>query len=108
MPIAALAAERYVVAARPSRSHAIAQLLSLAPFWILLAVAADPQIRLLGFQADALLSTVTLIWMAVGTLIIRFGRSPLAEAIGLLLFTIPATTAAVLAPALLFALGRAG
>ena len=106
MPIATLAAERHVVAARPSRSHAVAQLLSLAPFWILLAVASDPQTRLLGVQADALLSAVTLIWMAVGTLIVRFGRSPVTEALGLLLFTIPATTAAVLAPALLFALGR--
>ncbi len=118
MPTTALAAERHLVAARPSRTHVIAQLLSLSPFWILLAVAADPQTRLLapfqpvphllGVQADALLGTVTLLWMAVGALIVRYGRSPLTEALGLLLFTIPATTSAVLTPALLFALAQPG
>jgi hypothetical protein len=99
------------------RAHVVAQVLSLAPFWILLAVAADPQARLLGplqttpsvlgMPADALLGALALGWMAVGAVAIRLARSPLAESLGLLLFTIPATILAVLTPALLVLLVRA-
>ena len=96
------------------RAHVVAQLLSLAPFWILLAVAADPHTRLLGplqptpmllgLPADALLGTLTLGWMAAGALVIRSARSPLAESLALLAFTVPATVLAVLAPAVLVVL----
>lgn len=119
MRTAALAAvQQPAVATRRGRAHLVAQLLSLSPFWILLAVAADPQAQLLappqatplllGIAADALFGAVTLAWMAVGTLIIRFARSPLAESLALLAFTIPATITAVLVPALVYMLVRAG
>ena len=118
MRTAALAAVQQPAVATRGRAHLVAQLLSLSPFWILLAVAADPQAQLLaalqsppqvlGIAADALLGAVALGWMAIGALIIRFARSPLAESLALLVFTIPATIAAVLVPALVYMLVRAG
>jgi hypothetical protein len=120
MPMAAVAAARdsaattTAAAVRRGRAHVVAQLLSLAPFLILLAVAADPHARLLaplepkpmllGIPADALLGALTLAWMAVGALLIRAARSPLVESLALLVFTVPATILAVLAPAVLVAL----
>ena len=118
MPTAVIAAVREGAASRRSRAHAVAQLLSIAPFFILLAVAADPQARqlsplqpmpgLVGLPADALLSAATLAWMTVGALVIRFARSPIGESVALLVFTIPATIAAALAPAVLLVLVRPG
>lgn len=100
--------------ARRGRAHAVAQVLSVTPFLIVLAVAADPQARLLGpleatptllgIPADALLGALALLWMAVGSLLVRFARSPLVESLALLAFTVPATVLAVLAPALLVVL----
>jgi hypothetical protein len=116
--VAAVVATLDPAASGRGRAHVVAQLLSLAPFWILLAVAADPQAHLLaplqptpfvlGLPADALLGALTLGWMAVGAVVIRLARSPLAESLGLLLFTVPATILAVLTPALLLLLVRAG
>lgn len=118
MPTAVLATQRASATSRRGKAHTFAQVLSLAPLWILLIVAADPQARLLsplqptptllGIQADAIIGTATLLWMAIGALVVRYGRSPLAEALGLLAFTIPATIAAVLTPAVLLLLVRAG
>ena len=120
MPMAAMAAARDDATTRPGnamrrgRAHAVAQVLSLAPFWILLAVAADPQARLLsptqpvppvfGLPADALFGALTLAWMAAGALLIRVARSPLIESLALLAFTVPATILAVLTPAVLVVL----
>jgi hypothetical protein len=120
MPMAAVAATRDGAAsmvgpsARRGRAHAVAQVLSLAPLVILVAVAADPQARLLsplqpmpallGLPADALLGALTLAWAGAGALLVRLARSPLVESLALLTFTVPATVLAVLAPALLMAL----
>jgi hypothetical protein len=114
MPTAALASQRAGAATRRTRAHAVAQLLSIVPFGILLAVTIDPQARrlaplestpsLLGLPADVALGAVVLVWMLIGTLIIRFARSPLTEALALLIFTIPATIGAVLAPAVVLLL----
>ena len=116
--MATMAATRDAAATGRGRAHVVAQVLALAPFWILLAVAADPQARLLaplqptplvlGLPADALLGALTLGWMGVGAVAIRLARSPLAESLGLLLCTVPATVLAVLTPALLLLLVRAG
>lgn len=114
MPTAALASQRAGAVARRTRAHAVAQLLSIVPFVILLAVTVDPQARrlvplqstpsLLGLPADAVLGAVVLVWMLIGTLTIRYARSPLTEALALLVFTIPATVMAALAPALILML----
>ena len=115
MPTAALASQRSG-ATRQTRTHAVAQLLSIVPFGILLAVALDPQAQhlvatqsvpeLAGLPANAVLGALTLGWMLAGTLLIRYAKSPVIEALALLVFTIPATIAAVLAPAVILVLAQ--
>ena len=118
MPTAALVAHRTDAGTHRTRTHAVAQLLSIVPFGILLAVAIDPQARhlassgsipaLAGLPANAVLGALTLGWMLAGTLLIRYARSPVTESLALLVFTIPATISAVLAPAVILVLARAG
>ena len=97
----------------PSRAHLIAQLLSLAPLGVLLAVAASPQAalmpatdvpELLGVPVQSLLSGLAVLWALGGTLLIRYAVSPLRQSLALLAFTIPATIMAVLGQLLILIL----
>lgn len=113
MPKAAAATQPSVLT-RESRTHVVAQLLSLSPLAVLGAAAAfpqtlllpstDPAPQLLGIPAQAVIGLVTVLWTLTGAVIVRNARSPLTQSLALLVFTIPATIAAVIAPALLLVL----
>jgi hypothetical protein len=84
---------------RPSRIDFLAVLLSLAPLGMLLAVAADPEVtRLVGISALGWVIGFTLAWTFLGVVAVARSHSPLARAIALLVFTIPAAVAAVVGP----------
>jgi hypothetical protein len=110
MPVTTLAVERHGAAVRRGPAHTVAQVLSLSPFWVLIAIAADPAARLieplratptlLGFPVDAVLAIVALAWAVLGAVAVRYARSPLWESLALFGFTIPATILAGLAPML--------
>ena len=108
--MSALAVSRVTEATRLDRRRAVAQLLSTAPMWVLLVAAFDPRGLLLdaarstparaGVPVGLVVIVGALLWMATGTLIVRLAPSPLVQALALLVFTIPATVAAFVAPAL--------
>jgi hypothetical protein len=110
MPMSALAVSRFIDVAGLDRRRAVAQLLSTAPLWVLLIAAFEPRGLLLdAAQSTPVLAGVplglvvivgALLWMTTGALIVRLAPSPLVQALALLLFTIPATVAAFVAPAL--------
>lgn len=86
----------------------IAEALSLSPLGALVAVAAELKLgpdavadlgpRLFGTPLQAALISVALVWMTIGVFVIRRGRSPLSQSVALMVFTIPATVAAVVGP----------
>ena len=84
---------------RATRGDVLAILLSLAPIGLLLAVASDADVtRLVGMTALGYVIGFTLAWTFLGVLAVAQTRSPLARSIALLVFTIPATVAAVVGP----------
>ncbi len=113
MPMAALATQQRALTRR-SRTHAIAQLLTLAPLAVLVTAAAFPQApavpstqplpQLLGAPAELVVGSLALLWMFAGTLVVRYATSPLMQSLALAVFTIPATIGAALAPVLLLVL----
>jgi len=88
------------------RTQQIAQLLSLVPLAMLAGVAADGDLARLS-AGQAWLLGWTVAWMTLGSLMIRRSQSPLTQSIALLVFTIPATIAAVVVPWLALAVAPA-
>ena len=98
-----------VVMARPaSRTRAITWLIALTPLWLLAVVAlasnAVPVVLtgppiVAGLPLGVVLESLAALWMVGGLAIVWRARSPLAESIALMLFTIPATVVGVLTPA---------
>ena len=94
-----------------SRTHVVAQLLSLSPLPVLAAVALGPSdVRrvllqpgpeLLGLPSLVFLAAVVGVWTLAGLLVMRRARSPVGQTVTLLVFTIPATVAAVVWPLVL-------
>ena len=74
------------------RTRLLAQSLSLSPLAVLGAEALQGDLA--ATPAPELLAG-TLLWMVVGTFLIRRTGSPLAQSLALLVFTIPATVMAV-------------
>lgn len=113
MPTAVVQAQPAAAVRRSSRTHQVARLLSLSPIAVLVAVLVDPNgsgsalarpvPELFGLPAHVLLTGLVLGWTLVGGLIVWRTRSPLAQSLALLVFTIPATVAAVLGPWVLLA-----
>ena len=75
------------------RAHLLAQALSLSPAIVLVAEAADGELA--RVPAGPALFAGTLLWMLIGTFLIRRTGSPVAQSLALLVFTIPATVIAV-------------
>ena len=75
------------------RAHVLAQALSLSPVIVLVAEAVDGELATV--PAGAALIAGTMLWMLIGTFIIRRTGSPVAQSLALLVFTIPATVIAV-------------
>jgi hypothetical protein len=110
MPTATLVSAR-ATSAPAGRAQLVAQALSLSPLMMLAAVALAPdQVRrallqpepgLLGLPVLALILATIVVWTLAGLLVVRHVRSPLAQALALVLFTIPATVAAVVWPLVL-------
>jgi hypothetical protein len=102
---------RAIVAPRAvGHSRAISSLAALAPAWLLALTALTSEAFPMVFSAvpsvetlplGLVLESIALAWMVGGLVTVWRARSPLAEAIGLAAFTIPATTLAVLTPALI-------
>ena len=89
---------------RRTRTDVTAMALSMAPVVFLVAIAADiGATRLAQAPGVPLLVAVTLVWTFMGVLFIRESVSPLARTIALLVFTAPATVAAVIGPLLALA-----
>jgi hypothetical protein len=64
-------------------------------------VLLQPGPELLGLPSLAFLVAVVGTWTLAGLLVMRVARSPVAQSIALLVFTIPATVAAVVWPLVL-------
>lgn len=95
------------VAGRP---RTISLLVALTPAWLLAVTALSSNVfafvftgppELLGVPLGVMLETVALVWMLGGVAIVWRARTSLPEALGLLVFTIPATVVAVLTPPLI-------
>jgi hypothetical protein len=98
-----------IVAPRPAgRLRAIARLIALLPLWLLVltAVASNDFVVVLsrppevaGLPLGVVLETIAVLWTLGGLAIVWRARSPIAESLALLLFTIPATVVVGITPA---------
>jgi hypothetical protein len=93
-----------------SRSRTIPVSIALMPMWLLVVTAlassafqvvlTDPP-TVLSMPLGVVLEAVAMLWTLLGAVVVWRARSPLTEAIALLVFTIPATVAVVATPALI-------
>lgn len=97
-----------IVASRPGgRMRAIARLIALMPLWLLLltAVASNDFVVVFarppdvaGLPLGLVLETIAVLWTLGGLAIVWRARSPIAESLALILFTIPATVMVGITP----------
>ena len=86
---------------RRTRSDVMAAALSVAPVVLLVAVGLTYGVtKLAAAPGLPLLVAVTLVWTAMGALVVRESGSTVARTIALAVFTAPATVAAVVGPLL--------
>jgi hypothetical protein len=114
MPAAELALQRSAPAVPQGRLGLAGDALSLMPLPVLAAVAVGPEpVRTALLQSDpdamglpflVVIVAVTLTWTLAGVLVRRHAVTVVWQTITLLLFTVPATMAAVVWP--LFLLGQ--
>jgi hypothetical protein len=98
-----------IVAPRPAgRLRAIARLIALLPLWLLVltAVASNDFVVVFsrppdvaGLPLGVVLETIAVLWTLGGLAIVWRARSPIAESLALILFTIPATVVVGVTPA---------
>jgi hypothetical protein len=94
------------------------RILALTPLWVLLVVGAfSPDFvpamgarphDMLGIPLAFLLEVAAMLWMFMGAVVIFNSESRLLEALALTTFTIPATVAVVVTPALMTVLRNSG
>jgi hypothetical protein len=114
VPSTVLAAQQATVPRRRGRIDIVAELLALSPLLVLLAIAANPEAaavdamrsapRILGVPVDAILGAVTIGLMLAGAVTVWKATSTVVQSVALLVFTIPATVTAVVAPWVFLAL----
>jgi hypothetical protein len=96
------------LAARGSRTISIG--IALMPVWLLLitalssaafsAVLSDPPM-VMAMPLGVVVESIAVLWALVGVGLVWRAASPFAEAIALLLFTIPSTVVVVATPAVI-------
>lgn len=94
------------------------RIVALAPLWALIIVAlASPSFypamtteypNIAGLSFGAVLEGLALIWMLLGVAVVWPARAPLIESLAFTVFTVPATVAVVLAPALVLVMQNLG
>ena len=105
-------------AARPRPERWLYRFVALLPLWVMVAEALFAPTYFGGFQESppdivgiplgVALTGAAFAWMLIGVAIVWNARSRLTEALGLLLFTIPATLVAVLGPAVIVIMQNLG
>jgi hypothetical protein len=87
-----------------------ARLIALMPLWLLVLTALassdfaavftkPPEVA--GLPLGVVLESIAVLWTLAGLVIVWRGRSPIAESLALMLFTIPATTVVGITPAII-------
>lgn len=97
-----------IVAPRAAgRSQTVPLLVALAPLWLLIIMAvtsnAVPAVlsrppAVASLPLGVVMESIALLWMLGGAAIVWRARSPVAESLALMLFTIPATVLVVFTP----------
>ena len=88
------------------RSQLIRRAIALSPLWLLVttAIGSNAVAAVLALEMGLLTEFAALLWMLGGVAIVWKARSPLAESLAYLVFTIPAAVVAVVAPLVILAL----
>lgn len=89
------------------RSRTVPLVVALTPLWLLIFMAlvsdAVPVVlsrppAVVSLPLGVVMESIALLWMLAGAAIVWRARSPVAESLALMLFTIPATVLVVFTP----------